>query len=1116
MNKIKAFTKMGSHNYEQLGHQPQPDVASRNNWGHVGDDDDVIVRIDRQSGSQERVLLHRTEDSPLAQRSSHSSPISAAVAAVAAASSVPTVTPTLLNGGHSHQAPRGPVPSAAFRRTCSSIASTPTVSPAATSAEEERGGGGGGAEVEGARGAEVEKGTSLVRESSYNFWSDEPEPERPGGWNKVDEGRINEERCSSSLHRRAKSFEFGGGSSNEADPPSRLIREFLQKQSATGSTFLDLDMDMEELTAKGRPLRPGANGNGSGHGNGVPAAAAAGTNSNKRMSPGQSKENRMLQVDQDSSSSFDSPSPKGFRDSPTTTSRSRDQLGSPGVRRPGEVVVDMPQNHKTSDFSSSSEEVSPLHEVAALGGVGIRSRKAFPHPQMVIDRKNSSSGGPGAGAGAGGELDQMPRSPVAYNKPPGFNRLKSRLVDVPKPPDLKAGEGKEEGRRSGGMSGALRSGLLGKLKRVDEEDDDPLKDADLPEKFRTRDKGFWTVAQWVSFLLILGGLATILAFKNLREMKRGGLMLWKWALLVMVVFSGRLVSGWIIWFFVIIIERNFLLRKRVLYFVYALRKGVQNCLWLGFALLAWHLMIDPKVDKDIAVVKYVTKILQCFLIGALIILVKTLIVKVFASSFHVSNFFERIQEALFNQYIMETLSGPPMLEIEQNLEEEMKFNEEIASLKEAGATGPNLPKMNDLPPLPPRRSGINGASQMLNKSGGTPGGTKSGMIGKTAKPGEKKTQKLEEEGISVEHLTKLDQRNVSAWNMKRLVNIIRHSSLTHSIEETVYAEGGVETEIQSEWQAKKAAKQIFKNVARKGAKVISEEDLLRFMREEEATKALHSFEGGFETKKITKQALKNWVINVYRERRALALSLNDTKTAVNKLHRIVDVIVGVIILVIWLLVLDIATTQLLLFTSSQFLLVILVWGNTLKTVLEAIVFLFVMHPFDVGDRCVVDGQQLVVEEMNILTTVFLGDYNVKIWYPNSVLATKPIQNYYRSPDMGDSVDFLTLTSTPMSKINELKESIKEYLLSKPQWWAPEFTLNVMEMTEGKRMKLTLGLKHTMNFQDLGERFKRKGELQYELKSRCTKLEIDFKPPAGEFNVNLRQEGPHEISLRKLE
>ena len=32
--------------------------------------------------------------------------------------------------------------------------------------------------------------------------------------------------------------------------------------------------------------------------------------------------------------------------------------------------------------------------------------------------------------------------------------------------------------------------------------------------------------------------------------------------------------------------------------------------------------------------------------------------------------------------------------------------------------------------------------------------------------------------------------------------------------------------------------------------------------------------------------------------------------------------------------------------------------KTAKTVFEAIIFVFVMHPFDVGDRCVVDGVQV--------------------------------------------------------------------------------------------------------------------------------------------------------------
>lgn len=97
---------------------------------------------------------------------------------------------------------------------------------------------------------------------------------------------------------------------------------------------------------------------------------------------------------------------------------------------------------------------------------------------------------------------------------------------------------------------------------------------------------------------------------------------------------------------------------------------------------------------------------------------------------------------------------------------------------------------------------------------------------------------------------------------------------------------------------------------------------------------------------------------MYRERRALALSLSDTKTAVNKLHRIINVVLTLVVIVIWLLILGIATTQLLVFISSQMLLVVFVFGNTCKTVFEAIIFLFVMHPFDVGDRCLIDGVQV--------------------------------------------------------------------------------------------------------------------------------------------------------------
>ena len=67
---------------------------------------------------------------------------------------------------------------------------------------------------------------------------------------------------------------------------------------------------------------------------------------------------------------------------------------------------------------------------------------------------------------------------------------------------------------------------------------------------------------------------------------------------------------------------------------------------------------------------------------------------------------------------------------------------------------------------------------------------------------------------------------------------------------------------------------------------------------------------------------------------------------------------------------------------------------------------------------------MIVEEMNILTTIFLRYDTEKIFYPNSVLATKPISNFYRSPEMSDSIDFSVDFSTSIESIGALKARIK--------------------------------------------------------------------------------------------
>uniref|UniRef100_A0A6N2LJ41 Mechanosensitive ion channel protein n=1 Tax=Salix viminalis TaxID=40686 RepID=A0A6N2LJ41_SALVM len=627
-------------------------------------------------------------------------------------------------------------------------------------------------------------------------------------------------------------------------------------------------------------------------------------------------------------------------------------------------------------------------------------------------------------------------------------KTKSRLLDDPSPEELERMSGRVP------KSGPMRSGILSRV-FDDEDDEDPLEDVDLPDEYKKDKLSTLTVLQWLSLIVILAALVCSLSILDLKKVNILNLKLWKWEVLLLVLICGRLVSGWGIHLVVFFIERNFLLRKR----------GVQNCWWLGLVLLAWHFLFDKKVRRDTKseLLEYVTKILVCFLVGNFIWLIKTLMVKVLASSFHVSTYFDRIQESLFNQFVIEALSGPPLIEIQK-----AEDDAERIAVENAGATIPAELKESVFPPAKSGRLNPNRAMQKT-------------FTAKSCKFSGKLSQKREKEGddgITIGHLHKLNTKNISAWNMKRLMKIVRHGSLSTLDEQILGAatEDESTTHIRSEYEAKAAARKIFANVARHGSKYIYLQDLMRFLEEDQVSKTMSFFEEASETSRIGKSSLKNWVVNAFRERRALALTLNDTKTAVNKLHQMIN-----------------------------FLVVSFIFGNTAKTLFESIIFLFVIHPFDVGDRCEIDGVQLIVEEMNILTTLFLRADNQKVLYPNSVLATKSIGNYYRSPDMGDSVEFHIHISTPGEKVALMKQRITSYIDGKKEHWYSDPTIVFREVVDLNKLVVAVWMRHRMNHQDMAEKNKRRALLIEEMVKIFSEIDIQYR--LFPIDINIRAMPP---------
>lgn len=127
--------------------------------------------------------------------------------------------------------------------------------------------------------------------------------------------------------------------------------------------------------------------------------------------------------------------------------------------------------------------------------------------------------------------------------------------------------------------------------------------------------------------------------------------------------------------------------------------------------------------------------------------------------------------------------------------------------------------------------------------------------------------------------------------------------------------------------------------------------------------------------------------------------------------------------------------------------------------------------------------------MNISNTVFLRYDNLKVIIPNSLLATKAISNYYRSPAMGDAVEFCVH-----------KQRILSYIENKKDHWctAPMFIFKDVE--DLNRVRFAVWLNHKMNHQDMGERFERRDLLVEEMVKVFRELDMQYRLYPVDINV----------------
>jgi len=120
--------------------------------------------------------------------------------------------------------------------------------------------------------------------------------------------------------------------------------------------------------------------------------------------------------------------------------------------------------------------------------------------------------------------------------------------------------------------------------------------------------------------------------------------------------------------------------------------------------------------------------------------------------------------------------------------------------------------------------------------------------------------------------------------------------------------------------------------------------------------------------------------------------------------------------------------------------------------LTSIIFLFIKHPYDVGDRVKVDDDTYTVKEIRLLSTIFLDSDNAMVQAPNTVLNGKFLINFRRSPEMSEPFTFDVSYDTSFEQIEALRGRMIAFLSNERRDFVAVFDVTVM----GKEHASNLG------------------------------------------------------------
>ncbi|KAI5171288.1 hypothetical protein NEFER03_0647 [Nematocida sp. LUAm3] len=196
------------------------------------------------------------------------------------------------------------------------------------------------------------------------------------------------------------------------------------------------------------------------------------------------------------------------------------------------------------------------------------------------------------------------------------------------------------------------------------------------------------------------------------------------------------------------------------------------------------------------------------------------------------------------------------------------------------------------------------------------------------------------------------------------------------------------------------------------------------------------------------------------ERNNLFYAIKDHRRLLNQFHRFLTLIEGILLFMTFTITMGMK--NLFLHSFLSFALVHAVIPGSVSFI-ESFIFLLVSHPYDNGDRVLIQGSNMLVKRVGLFATVFCTWSGEYVIIQNNVVSKLPIVNIRRSISQYWLLEIPISFECSNASILKLKKRLQWYVQEEKMLTGLIFAPDTLD--QGNAVKIRLLIRKNSNFQN---------------------------------------------------